>query len=86
MSDPHPIQDVLSTLQEFKAAQERRMQQYAHFNRAFLSYLSSGQEGPYRYAAYRCVPAPSQSHVTMTGCTSGFNKADNSIHTSASQN
>lgn len=45
---PPAAQDVLTTLQDFKAAQEKRVRQYADFNRAFTAYLASKEEAPYR--------------------------------------
>ncbi len=46
---PPAAQNVLATLQDFRAAQEKRVRQYAAFERAFSGYLSSKDEAPYRY-------------------------------------
>jgi hypothetical protein len=60
--------DVLSTLREFRAAQEERVQKYNAFNEGFAAYLIHRQEGPYRSvhhhpghatASCACMPADS---------------------------
>ena len=49
MGPPMPqARDVLAVLQDFKSAQEERVQQYVLFNSGFSTFLSSRQEGPYR--------------------------------------
>ena len=42
--------DVLSTLREFRAAQEERVQRSNAFSEGFTAYLNNRQEGPYRHA------------------------------------
>ena len=51
MGLPMPeVRDVLETLQDFRTAQQERVQQYVKFNHGFSDFLNSRQEGPYRCA------------------------------------
>ncbi len=40
--------EVLAVLCSFKAAQEKRVRQYVHFNHSFAEFLRSKDEAPYR--------------------------------------